>query len=93
MSDHRRSALMAHWKNPSLIAGVKASIRRGMLAGRSLKEIGGEVDLRPTKVSRWAYSLGFRLSYITEEERAHLLARRQKTLDADFPKVQPSFQG
>lgn len=76
--DSRAQALRRHRRNPQHVREIKAIVGAVMARGGSSKESAAEACISPTNACRWAHVLGWRLMYVTSEERAHLLARRKQ---------------
>lgn len=55
----------------------RAAIETGLRADESLKAIGASIGLSIACLSKWAAYLGYRRMFVTAEERAHLMRRRE----------------
>ncbi len=64
---------------PAVISSLKARVLALVLSDEPAKTIAAELSLAPNSACRWIHVLGFRLMYVTREERAHLMARRKAT--------------
>jgi FixJ family two-component response regulator len=76
VSARRADSLRQFWKNPQRIAAVKAKVLDAVRRDCPAKEIARYADISPTNACRWARVLGFRMMYVTDEERAQIMARR-----------------
>ncbi len=81
----RATAIRAHWRNPSRIAEVKRKVREAMLLDEGAKGAACVAGISHSTACNWARVLGFRLMYVTDDERAELMAQRaQRKQRAEF---------
>lgn len=76
--DSRAQALRRHRRNPQHVHEIKAIVGEVMARGGSSKEAAMDAGISPNNACRWAHVLGWRMMYVTSEERAHLIARRKQ---------------
>jgi hypothetical protein len=75
-STTRGEAIRQHWKHPERVRRIKATIRACILADWTAKATAMEAGLTDTNAARWARALGFRRMYVTDAERAQVMAAR-----------------
>lgn len=72
----RAQKVRAHRWNPEAIKALKASITASVLTDTTAKGVAFDVGISQTNACKWIRTIGFRLMYVTDDERTHLLARR-----------------
>lgn len=82
VNERRALALRRHAKSPHIIAERKAAIRSWLLQDFAAKQVAAMLDLGESCVCRWARTLGFRLMYVTDAERAVVMHMRRVEKEA-----------
>ncbi len=77
VNESRAEKVRAHRRNPIVIDRLKARIVAGVLRDETGKTIAADNEISWSKSCRWIRALGYRLMYVSDEERAHLMERRK----------------